>query len=139
MAETTLEAIEPILNESPLPVAIPSIPVPFINEANARELQVKSVESRRRKTALLLSQEPEEQPPQQPDDYAALQLARVREHIARVDCRLDKATDPLDIDRLARARGSLAEQARILAGVPLPGALRPSAPRTARKTGLEPV
>ena len=59
---------------------------PFINSANARELQAKSCEAKRAKAAALTAPEPE-QPTEQPVGYTrvvALTIA-IRAHCQRLD------------------------------------------------------
>jgi hypothetical protein len=79
-------------------------------------------------------------PNQTTDPYLSDSVLHVRAHIRRVDERLSKATDALDIERLARARSALSEQERVLSGRPLPGALRPSGKVSRSAAGnVEPV
>ena len=69
--------------------------------------------------------------PTDPDLVASHE--QLRNHLKRIDAMLAVETDALAIDRLSRARGSLSEQERILAGRPLPGMLRQDKP-TGRRT-----
>lgn len=63
-----------------------------------------------------------------PDAFLQARLARVRMQLNRLDTLIEIETDPAKIDKLASATARLAEQERQLAGRPLPGSLRPSAP-----------
>jgi len=114
-----------------------------ITSANARELQAKAVQSRREHAEERLKQvelhKLAEQLTEQPCDYVTAQIVRVRAHLTKIDDLMVKAVDPLDIDRLARARGQLSEQERILSGRPLPGARRPGKERTATEDDLRPL
>jgi hypothetical protein len=70
-------------------------------------------------------------------DYRSVRLARIRSLLDRIDERLSKATDALDIDRLARASAVLSAQEFALAGRPLPGALRPSVAQARRALAVD--
>ncbi len=111
--------------ESPL---IPAIRIPHINAANARELAARSHEARRRKAELLRALADEQPQPQQPPQDDQQEVALAREHLAMVNARLKSAKDPLDIERLTRARGNLLEQIRVGLDKPLPGMRRPGPP-----------
>lgn len=108
------------------------MPVPF-TKANAAEMARKSHEQRRLNQALreqamtqptLLSADSAE-----PDPYVAVQLTRVRAHIARLNFMLDKEENAQQLERLSRALNLLSERERILAGRPLPGAFKPVKPK----------
>jgi hypothetical protein len=60
------------------------------------------------------------------DPYVKDRLSRTRKHIEELDIALEKAREPLDRERLARALAQLCEVERILAGRPLPGSHRPT-------------
>lgn len=125
--------------------------MPLFTPDTARENAAKAHQARRRNEEVraIAVAEPVTPPPEPPqvaaplaetEVYVSNQLVYVRAHIARVDKLLEKETDALSLDRLARARNTLAEQERILAGRPLPGALRPGKPgKPARETDLEPI
>lgn len=84
-------------------------------------------------------------PVTQADPELLSRIARTLKQIELVNVRIDIALtsqdcgdeckhchrlpfiDPVDIERLARAKASLEEQARVLAGRPMPGSLRPTA------------
>lgn len=86
-----------------------------------------------------------ESPVTQADPELLNRISRTLKQIEMVNQRIDQTltsqdsgpecghchrlpyTDPLDIERLARAKASLEEQARVLAGRPMPGSLRPVA------------
>jgi len=67
------------------------------------------------------------------EDYAGSRLSQVREQLDRITALLAKETDPLSVERLARAMAALSTQEFALAGRPLPGSLRPTA-AAARKS-----
>lgn len=56
--------------------------------------------------------------------YTAIQLARVRAHLDRVDDMLSRADDAQTVERLARARSALEEQERRLSDRSLPAVRR---------------
>ncbi len=107
---------------------------------NARIMAARSWEVRRKRAL----ENPPSVPPAQPqplpcDDYVSRSLARVREHLARIDAQLERTKDEQAIERLVRARGVLGEQERVLDGRPLPGSRRPGKEKTERPPDLEPV
>lgn len=116
---------------------------PLFTTENAREMQARAVEARRRNAELREAERlaalvaAQTAPPA--SDYVAARLMRVREHIARVDGELAKASEALDIERLARALAALAELERVLDGRPLPGSRRPGKERAERRAELEPM
>lgn len=66
-----------------------------------------------------------------PEDYTEARLARVRAQLDLVDEQIEAAANGKDAKRLkdlCDAQARLAEQERVLAGRPLPGSHRPSAP-----------
>ncbi len=139
----TIEQIPPIseqiTEQGAVQVANPEPKAPFggrrfsFTPEQARAARAKRTELIRAKAIEnqpTLEQNPTAQSPaEQTGAYLSEQLARVRKHLDRVDAQMEKAKDPLDVERLARARNTLAEQERILAGRPLPGSHRPTAPR----------
>ena len=65
-----------------------------------------------------------------PDDpYQRERAKQTRKDIVRARARLAKATDGAEFDRLASAISKLSELERTLAGRPLPGTLKPTAPK----------
>ncbi len=62
------------------------------------------------------------------DDFQATTLARTRELLSDTLARMAKATDPKDLELLARAASHMAELERRLAGRPLPGTTRRDGP-----------
>lgn len=100
----------------------------------ARLASVKAHEARRRQraartTAGILATVQPLPDDAAPDGYLRARLACVRAQLERVDAMLLTESDPQRLDRLAAASSRLAEQERVLAGRPAPGAYRPSAPR----------
>ena len=71
--------------------------------------------------------------------YVSSQVARVRVQIERLAALLDKAQDPLDIDRLARALSVLRKDERVLDGRPEPGSRRPGKERNTQDADVNPV
>jgi hypothetical protein len=150
MSEVLELAPLPIPNESPVEPIIdqPNEPQPVsdgrFTPANARLFSARGVAARRAKA---LQPEPEEPAPEpkpiEPDakaDYVAIQIVRVRALLDANDALLAKTKDPQDRERLARASHVLAERWRILSGIPLPGALRPSGKVSRSAAGnVEPV
>lgn len=80
-----------------------------------------------------------EQPPQQKNTFVSEQLAQVRAEMVRLQGLASKLKEPLDIERMNRAIGTLAERERILAGRPLPGSHRPTSRRSKRNSDLDSV
>ncbi len=110
--------------------------MPRFTPQNAREMAVRSLESRRERKSKRedASAFPHPTPQETAPDpnYVARRLARVREQLDRVDCMMMKEKDPQKLDRLASAQARLAEQERILDGRPLPGSRRLAVERTPR-------
>jgi len=109
-----------------------------INPTNAREMALRSWDARRKRKAEALASITNPAPPVASDVYVQEQLIITRAHLERLDKRLATASDALDIDRLARARASLAEQERILAGRPLPGKAKEEKPARSKAAPLLP-
>lgn len=61
--------------------------------------------------------------------YQDKRIERVREHIKRLDRMLEDCIDPKEIKALADALAKFEEIERILSGRPMPGSLRPKAPK----------
>ena len=108
--------------------------------ANARDMAAKSVAKRKANELDRATKAAQLPPTTEPEaEYDSRQIARVRAHLERVDCELDRTKDAQEIERLARARGALAEQERIARGKPLPGQYRPEKQRVAKRTEIEPL
>ena len=67
-----------------------------------------------------------------PDTFIPEGIRTTRELIWRIEKMLKKASDAKEIEQLVRSVGGLREQERILSGRPLPGQLKPSAPKGKR-------
>lgn len=127
------ETPTPYVCNEPQKPRIPPQLAPFLfNTENAREMQRKGVEARR------ITVEPEPEPTCD-NSYLAGRLARVRTQIAKIDELYDKAKDPLDLDRLARAMSTLAELERVLDNRPLPGSRRPGKERSTGSQDVAPI
>ncbi len=85
--------------------------------------------------------EPARQPEQRIEpNLLSSRITLLRIELHRLDVLAGALTDPLDIERMARARGSIAEQIRIASGIPLPGNLRPVAKRSrSQDASVEPL
>lgn len=113
------------------------MPTPLITRENAVEFAHRSAESRRRNRAARIEQAARERQALEDlaritvpnDEYVQKRLARVRAQLDKIDAQLLNEHDPQRVERLAAASSRLAEQERVLAGRPAPGAYRPSAPR----------
>lgn len=140
-------------------------PMPYfclmmITVQNARQMAARSLEARRASKQAALEREnllkrllaaeenrllqaaenPVQRPVNAPDDaYLAERLARVRKQIAMLDVMLEGAAVASEVDKFASALCRLSELARQLSGRPLPGSLRPQAPRTPKFTFSPPV
>lgn len=133
MAETTtLPAI------SPQPPAAESQPW-RITSSNASTLAKLSWQKRRERAASKADLPAPAQSDTQPSDYVVMSLTRVREHLARIDGLLSKATDTQDIERLSRSRRVLGQAEQELAGRPLPGSRRPGKEQRERLATVEPL
>lgn len=97
-----------------------------------------SAEARRKRKAEALASVVSPPQPVESSAYVVEQLSIVRAHLERIDKRLSGTADALDIDRLARARASLADQERILDGRCLPGKAREEKPVRSKAADLTP-
>jgi hypothetical protein len=108
--------------------------------ANAREMAQRSAEARRKRreqadnnagswTRLSV------------DDaaYVAERIANAREQIDKLTARAGKESDPLNLERLARAVAQWSEIERILAGRPLPGSRKPGEAKPAKEADIMPL
>jgi hypothetical protein len=108
--------------------------------ANAREMAQRSAEARRKRR---------DQPASNAgtwtrssvDDvaYVAERIANAREQIEKLTGRARKETDPLNLERLARAMAQWSEQERILSGRPLPGSRKPGEAKPAKEADIMPL
>lgn len=73
------------------------------------------------------------------DDYTSESLACVREIMREKLAQLRLATDPSEIDRLARAVRSLDEVEQGMSGRPKPGSRRPGKERPAARPEIRPL
>lgn len=64
------------------------------------------------------------------DDFLRDELLSTRAECKRVGKLLSETKEAAEIDKLARALSTLRDQERVLAGRPLPGALRPTSRRS---------
>lgn len=146
------ETLEPeIAGATPIPSVDQQPPkprlFPLFTRENAREYQARATEARKRNR--LAAQEANARPPQpapvpmpvapQSSEYAALQVARVRGHIDRLDELIDAATatgDAQAIERLMRARGIAEELERRASDRRLPPTVRVAEVKTGQRSGL---
>ncbi len=105
----------------------------------AADMAKRSWEARRKaEQEAALKPQPAQPEPQL--TYVERRVNRVREQIEMLSGMLDDEQDPNKLDRLANAISRMSELERQLAGRPLPGSLKPSAPRQqARRDMPEPT
>jgi hypothetical protein len=124
--------------ETVQPAAVPTLEQPFradfatrFKAGSARSAGVKSGEARRLKR-LQEQATPAFEPVQKPapplDTFISDRLESTRAEIRRVAGLLAKCEDPAEVDKYASALSRLHDIERTLAGRPLPGSLRPTAP-----------
>ena len=96
----------------------------------ARAARLRQAEIARRNAAIA-SGELQIQPTHElQDGYVQREtFTRIREHIEKTDKALDDAKSALERKHLSSSLKELQDQERILAGRPLPGALRPNSKR----------
>jgi hypothetical protein len=68
------------------------------------------------------------------DDYTARRIAVTRKQIRMMDDQLSTCSEPKDFKAICDALARLHEIERQLSGRPLPGTLKPSAPRPERRS-----
>lgn len=125
------------------PIALQILPkgkaAKFTSE-NAREMARRSAIARAEKKAQREKEVAEAAPlPLACDDFVKSQLASVRAQIQRLNAKLLKMHDSQKLNWLASAVSKLAEQERILSGRPLPGQLKPKAPKRDSALPVAPV
>ena len=101
--------------------------------ARKRNSMRKTMESLREEAKLFLASMPA--PKEEAvvlDMFIPERIRTTRELIWRIEKMLKKAVDAKEIEQLVRSVGGLSEQERILSGRPLPGQLKPSAPKGKR-------
>ena len=109
--------------------------MPFITDANARELSRLGHEARRQQRANAESMPDNAKL----DGYLSKRLMRVRKQVDKLDGMIEEETDPQKLDRLASALARLSEIERQLANRPLPGSFKPTAIRAPKATQVEPL
>lgn len=122
--------------------------MPRFTAANARENAAKAHAARRQRLASgklageTLPQTPQLAPLEPADErgdaYALRRLSRVRTQLDLIDQRINDiaskpSPDGQTLSWLCAAQERLSEQERVLAGRPLPGSIRPRAPREGRQ------
>ena len=117
--------------------------LPFTDPQKAREAALKSVETRKQNgqelanLRLLLATKPIIQEtvelPVQVDHGLKPSIAHTREQLEKLDELLADCTDPKSWDALTRAKERLFRIWAHLAGIPGPGQLKPTSPRTPRQ------
>ena len=114
-----------------MPCAVNATKRPYFTKENAREFAARGLQKRRenaekRRQAI----EAEERAKIVVTDcYISDTLLHVREQIKRLGGMIAKEKDAQCLDRLASAYAKLSDQERILSGRPMPGSLRPKAPK----------
>jgi 2-keto-4-pentenoate hydratase len=108
--------------------------------ANAREMAQRSAEARRKRREQADSNA-DARPRSSLDDaaYVAERITSAREQIERLTGRAGKETDPLNLERLARAMAQWSEQERVLSGRPLPGSRKPGEAKPAKEAEIMPL
>lgn len=103
--------------------------MPLFTPEIAADMARRSHDARKRNEE---REQPADADASQADVYRTVRLTRTRKQMRRVDAMLTKATDAKELKALCDALARLAEIERILAGRPLPGALRPGKDRGRR-------
>lgn len=115
------------------------MPKVLFSPENAKEMQKRAIEARKRNRDTLIAKATKAQElqnatqlPAKPDTYTDKMLRRVRKEIDRIVERLGTEDDPNKLDRIASAWSKLAEIERQYADRPLPGTKKPAEAAKAR-------
>ena len=108
------------------------MPKKLFTSETARAYSAKGHEAKKkRKEEIRLLLNPV--PPPTDDSYIQKRLHRVRGQIELISDYIDKAKDPMEMDKYASALSRLSELERQLANRPLPGSRRPGKEQPTRK------
>lgn len=110
-------------------LTLPTVRQHFFNHDNAHAMAAKSAQARRERQAQLEIVQANSPVDQQ---YIAQRLVCVRTQIERLNQRLEQEQDPVKLEKLINGIYKLTELERVLSGRPLPGQLKPTAPRVIR-------